>query len=256
MVKNTEYFAQIAEELQKNQGKSMYYLPRFSPNHNARPFTPVSLIVLHYTGMKNAKEALEWLCNAESGVSAHYFVEENGDISELVEEDRRAWHAGVSSWAGAHNINDISIGIELVNGGHEHGYAPFPPAQIAATIQLCGDIMRRHELRPACVIGHSDVAPTRKSDPGELFPWEKCAKYGIGLWHDIMPYQPEELDSLELEPQQLKELQAFGYGIEQENPNQIQAVITAFQRHFRTSNISGKWDNECKAVINSLLKKL
>jgi N-acetylmuramoyl-L-alanine amidase len=254
MVKNTEYFSIIAKELEEKQNKSMHYAPRFSPNHNARPFTPVSLIVLHYTGMKSSAEALEWLCNAESEVSAHYFVEENGDIYELVEEDRRAWHAGVSSWGGSHNINDISIGIELANLGHEHGYEPFPPAQIAATINLCQDIMRRHELRPASVIGHSDVAPTRKSDPGELFPWELCAKYGVGLWHDVAPFQ--QIEVCEIEAADLKKLQAFGYHVETENQTQIQACITAFQRHFRPHNLSGKWDNECNEIINSLINKL
>jgi N-acetylmuramoyl-L-alanine amidase len=231
--------------------KTPHYFLRFSPNHNARPHDPISLIVLHYTGMQSGAEALEWLCNPASNVSAHYLVEEDGVIFQLVEEDRRAWHAGVAAWRGAHNVNDISIGIELVNRGHQWGYTPFPKAQIRATMALCHDIMARYELLAHSVVGHSDVAPTRKQDPGELFPWEACAKEGIGIWHEIaagsiaatpQPIMQEDIDALT----------QIGYAVIPDDAAQLRAVITAFQRHFRPHVLSGEWDTECSAIVKNL----
>jgi N-acetylmuramoyl-L-alanine amidase len=234
--------------------KTPNYFLRFSPNHNARPYDPVSLIVLHYTGMQSGAEALEWLCNPESKVSAHYLVEEDGAIFQLVEEDRRAWHAGVGYWQGVRNINDISIGIEMVNRGHAWGYTPFPEIQVQAVMGLCHDIMARHELPAQNVIGHSDIAPTRKQDPGELFPWEKCAKEGIGIWHDVaagsIPPAPQPITAQELDA-----LAQIGYEIIEDDPTHLHAVITAFQRHFRPHLLNGKWDTECSAIILNLADK-
>src|SRR5579864_6043616 len=159
----------------------MRLIQRPSPNHDARN-VPVDLLVLHYTGMKSANEALERLCDPAAKVSAHYTVDEDGTVYHHVPEARRAWHAGVSSWAGATDINACSIGIELVNPGHEFGYRDFPDAQIEALITLCHGILLRHPISSARVLGHSDVAPARKEDPGELFPWARLAKAGIGLW--------------------------------------------------------------------------
>jgi N-acetylmuramoyl-L-alanine amidase len=229
--------------------QQMIYFPRFSPNHNERPFVPVELIVLHYTGMQTSDAALEWLCNPASGVSAHYFVEEDGTIFQLVEEDRRAWHAGVAHWRGATNINDISIGIEIANCGHEWGYTPFPAAQITAVKKLCADIMHRHELPAYSVVGHSDVAPTRKQDPGELFPWQELAEYGIGIWHDVAKHNsstPAKLNA--------SLLQQFGYEVVAGDAVKLKAVVTAFQRHFRPHKLSGEWDIECEQILQSLLQ--
>jgi N-acetylmuramoyl-L-alanine amidase len=197
------------------------------------------MLVLHYTGMQTADAALERLCDPAAKVSAHYCVDEDGTVYALVPEARRAWHAGVSFWAGITDINASSIGIEIVNPGHEFGYRAFPEAQIEALIALCLDILSRHPIPPARVLGHSDVAPARKEDPGELFPWERLAKDGIGLW----PGQIE--NSLAAEA-----LTRFGYDPDAPQDN----VITAFQRHFRPVKLDGKWDNECAGILSGLLR--
>src|SRR5262249_6695143 len=150
---------------------------------NERPVAGrIDMLVLHYTGMRTGEAALERLCDPVAKVSSHYLVEEDGTTWRLVPEEKRAWHAGVSFWAGERDINDFSIGIELVNPGHEFGYRPFPEAQMQALEALARDIVDRHAIRPHRVVGHSDVAPTRKTDPGELFDWARLARKGIGLW--------------------------------------------------------------------------
>ncbi|SDM33999.1 N-acetylmuramoyl-L-alanine amidase [Maricaulis salignorans] len=148
-----------------------------SPNFNERKL-PISLIVLHYTGMENGAVALERMRDPAAEVSAHYMVEEDGRIFQLVDEDKRAWHAGVSCWRGETDINSSSIGVEIVNGGHDFGLPDFPAVQIAAVIELVKDIMGRHGIGPEGVVGHSDIAPGRKQDPGEKFPWERLAAAG------------------------------------------------------------------------------
>ena len=154
-----------------------------SPNHDARPAGgPVDMLVLHYTGMRSCAEALARLCDPAAKVSAHYLIDEDGTCVPLVAEDRRAWHAGVSFWRGHADINARSIGIELVNPGHEFGYRPFPEAQMRALIDLCRGILARHPIPPCNVVGHADVAPRRKRDPGDLFDWRRLAAAGIGLW--------------------------------------------------------------------------
>ena len=154
-----------------------------SPNFDARK-SPPDMVVLHYTGMKTGPEALARLCDPEAKVSAHYLIEEDGRLYTLVAEARRAWHAGVSFWKGERDINAVSIGIELVNPGHEFGYRDFPDAQIAALVALLDDIRGRWDIPDSRILGHSDVAPARKQDPGERFPWQALAKAGHGLWVD------------------------------------------------------------------------
>ena len=210
-----------------------------SPNHDARGGVSVDMLVLHYTGMASEEAALDRLCDPAAKVSAHYTVAEDGTVYAMVPEDRRAWHAGVAHWAGASDINGRSIGIELVNPGHDFGYRAFPEAQIAALIPLCHSILVRHPIASARVLGHSDVAPARKADPGELFPWARLAKAGIGLW-------PEKGQNT-LGPETLVR---FGY-----DPAAPQAkVIAAFQRHFRPRTLDGVWDEECGSVLAGLLE--
>ena len=147
---------------------------RNSPNYDARPEgIEIDMLVLHYTGMKTGEAALERLCDSAAKVSAHYLIHENGDVVQMVEEANRAWHAGVASWRGEADVNARSIGIELVNPGHEFGYREFPDAQLTALEGLCFDIFSRHAILARNVVGHSDIAPTRKQDPGELFPWQR-----------------------------------------------------------------------------------
>jgi N-acetylmuramoyl-L-alanine amidase len=213
---------------------------RPSPNHDERGGAPIDMLVLHYTGMKTAEEALARLCDPFAKVSAHYTVDEDGTVYAHVPEERRAWHAGVSHWAGATDINARSIGIEIVNPGHEFGYRAFPEAQIAAVIRLCQGILARHAIAAARVLGHSDVAPARKEDPGELFPWQQLAKAGIGLWPQV--------GTSDLGPEALSR---FGYDPYAPHDK----VITAFQRHFRTEKLDGQWDGECAGLLASLLQQ-
>jgi N-acetylmuramoyl-L-alanine amidase len=192
-----------------------------SPNFDERPSqTPIDMLVLHYTGMQTGQEALERLYDPEAKVSAHYLIEEDGRIFQLVEESKRAWHAGVSYWRTHTNINARSIGVEIVNPGHDWGYRPFPEAQIQSVITLCQDILSRHPIEPRNVVGHSDVAPTRKTDPGELFPWQRLAENKIGLW----PF-PTEVDATTL--------QDYGYDI-----SDYEAAITAYRRHFEPASFT------------------
>ena len=167
----------------------------FSPNFDERK-TPVEMLVLHYTGMKTAKEALDRLRDPAAKVSAHYVIDENGSIYSLVAEDKRAWHAGVSSWNGKTDINSRSVGIEIVNPGHEFGYHPFADVQIQSVIDLSKEIIKRHSILIENIVGHSDVAPTRKPDPGKAFFWKALAEQGIGFWYDSHDDLPDLIRTL------------------------------------------------------------
>lgn len=215
-----------------------------SPNFNDRKL-PVSLLVLHYTGMKTGQAALERMCDREAGVSAHYMVEEDGRVFQLVAEDKRAWHAGVSSWRGITDVNSASIGIEIVNGGHEYGLPDFPDAQIGAVIALCQDILSHQTIRPWDIVGHSDIAPDRKQDPGEKFPWKTLAGQGIGLWpQDSTQTGAERLEGREL-------LNRLGYGA----GYALKDCVTAFQRRFRPARVTGELDAETIGLMRSLLQQ-
>ena len=222
-----------------------------SPNQEERPpGTVIDTLILHYTGMKTAAEALARLADPDSGVSAHYVIDEDGSIVRMVPEEKRAWHAGIASWQGETNINDRSIGIELVNPGHEFGYRAFPEAQMTALIQLSREILARHPIPPARVLGHSDVAPKRKSDPGELFDWARLAREGIGLWPESAA--ASETPSLaEIQAQ----LAAFGYDVPQSGAldTETLAAVAAFQRHFRPEHVDGVIDRETVARLRAVL---
>ncbi len=217
---------------------SLHIIPFSSPNFDSRDHQNVDMLVLHYTGMKTGKEAINRLCDAAAKVSAHYVVEEDGSVYNLVNEMHRAWHAGVSYWRGATNINQRSIGIEIVNPGHEFGYRPFTPIQMTAVELLCRDILSRTDIPARNVVAHSDIAPARKEDPGELFNWQSLAVFGIGHW-------PEA--NATLAPASLAELGDYGYDIT--NPEK---AIIAFQRRFRPENMDGIWDPECGQLLAAL----
>jgi len=224
-------------------------IPCPSPNFDARPEgTQADILLMHYTGMQTAKAALDRLCDADARVSAHYTVDEDGTIYAHVPEACRAFHAGVSFWAGDTGINARSIGIEIVNPGHEWGYRSFPDAQIEAVIALSKVILSRHPITPARVIGHSDVAPARKTDPGELFPWKHLAEKGVGLW-------PARTD-LALRLPFSDALRAFGYGIQPEGHATLEQTVIAFQRHFRPARLDGIFDAECEGILAGLLAEL
>jgi N-acetylmuramoyl-L-alanine amidase len=220
-----------------------------SPNHDERPEgAAIDMLVLHYTGMKTADEALARLCDPEAKVSAHYTIGRDGRVFRHVPEERRAWHAGVSFWAGEANVNGRSIGIELVNPGHEFGYVPFADGQIAALIDLARAILARHPIAPERVLGHSDVAPARKTDPGELFPWARLAEFGIGLWPKSMDRTLSEVPD--------RALARYGYGLPPYTDVPLEAVIAAFQRHFRPAAVNGRWDDECAVALAALLEEI
>lgn len=226
-------------------------IDRPSPNHDARG-RAVDMLVLHYTGMPDAASALARLRDPESRVSAHYLVGEDGAVSRLVPEERRAWHAGVAEWAGESDVNARSIGIELVNPGHKHGYRPFPEAQMAALERLAGAVVRRHRIPPRRVVGHSDVAPARKRDPGELFDWARLARAGVGLWPEL-PGPPPAGPAPAAEA--CERLRAWGYAAPRAGAGDAAAaVVAAFQRHFRPRRVDGAWDAECDALIRALLR--
>jgi N-acetylmuramoyl-L-alanine amidase len=214
-----------------------------SPNFDDR-LLPVTMIVLHYTGMESGRAALDRLRDPQAKVSAHYLVEEDGTIMRLVGEEKRAWHAGRSHWRGIADVNSASIGIEIVNPGHDHGYRPFAEAQMGSLIPLVGDIKERHAITRGNVVGHSDIAPARKQDPGELFNWHALARLRLALprpTKNLMdPGWPDAGFMLALE--------RFGYDVED-----AEAAVTAFQRRFRPELIDGEIDMECRCLLLALL---
>ena len=233
---------------------------RPSPNHNerqggARP----DIILLHYTGMRDPQAAINLLRTPASEASAHYVVLEDGYIIQLVAEERRAWHAGASSWAGETNVNSRSIGIEIANPGHDHGYPDFPKRQVAAVTALCRSILTRHKIRADRVLAHSDVAPARKQDPGEKFPWRVLAESRIGIWVKPAPISQGQIYVLgETDPgiEATQTLLAdYGYGV---TPNgymdgTTRDAVAAFQRHFRPARVDGVLDTSTVATLKSLL---
>jgi len=221
-------------------------LERPSPNFNERKSgAPIDMLVLHYTGMESGEAALDRLCDPSAEVSAHYLIDERGGITRLVDEKQRAWHAGVASWRGNSDINCRSIGIELVNPGHEFGYVDFSEMQMASLEILAHDILRRNPIPNRNVVGHSDIAPQRKMDPGELFDWSALARAGIGLY-------PPHTKPLKPNPKVMqKQLHSIGYDIETtgEIDAEFRKVVTAFQRHFRPQRVDGLTDSETAGRI-------
>lgn len=214
-----------------------------SPNWNEREL-PVSMVVLHYTGMRSGDEALERMCDPAAKVSAHYMIDEDGTVCRLVDESKRAWHAGNSYWRGLTDVNSASVGIELVNPGHEWGYRPFPDAQMEALLPLLHAIVKRYKMPFANIVGHSDIAPARKEDPGELFDWERLAALKLALPRPKVlmpsPYQNDGAFYLALE--------RFGYDIADGH-----AAVRAFQRRWRPERIDGVIDGESSAILFALL---
>lgn len=234
-----------------------------SPNHGERiGGGPIDILLLHYTQMESGEAALNWLCDPRSKVSSHYLIFEDGRIHRLVDEARRAHHAGVSFWAGESDINSRSIGIEIVNPGHEGGYRPFPEKQIDAVIDLCRGILGRHPIPPERVLGHSDVAPLRKQDPGELFPWHRLHVEGIG--HFVAPETIADGPSLAIGARgetvtRLKQrFRQYGYGLAEtdEFDDEMVAMVIAFQRHFRPELIDGIADRSTRKTLDRLLAAL
>jgi len=234
-----------------------------SPNFGERNKGRVpDMILLHYTGMPDVEGAIAQLCTAGTDVSAHYVVLEDGRIVQCVPESRRAWHAGVAWWAGEDDINSCSIGVEIVNRGHDWGYPDFPLRQIAAVIALCRGIMLRRNVPSHRVLAHSDVAPHRKKDPGEKFPWHSLANSGVGHWVTPAPIVRGEGLKLGVISDSVRDLQQalarYGYGIPISGKFDAATaeVVTAFQRHFRPARVDGVADHSTLVTLQSLLASL
>jgi len=243
----------------------MQVISSLSPNFDERaPGKAIDMLVLHYTGMTTMAAALSRMLDMNAKVSAHYMIDEDGTLYRLVDEERRAWHAGVSYWAGERDINSVSVGIELVNPGHAYpgyagGYRAFPEAQMATLIDLARGIMRRHDILPERVLGHSDVAPARKTDPGELFDWDRLAEEGLA----VMPANAQVEEGVDLERGASgagvsllqQRLGRLGYEIEATGAfdEQTELVVIAFQRHFRRGQVDGVADSETRGCLNALL---
>lgn len=234
-----------------------------SPNFNERPDNVnIDMLVMHYTGMRSADEAVQRLCDPSSNVSSHYVVFEDGRVVLLVPEAKRAWHAGVSCWRGISSVNDTSIGIEIVNPGHEFGYRPFPEAQMDSLSDLAFSIIERYNIPARNVVGHSDISPTRKDDPGELFDWQGLAAEGIGLWPDIKKVRKPHVPVISPGEESVtvgtvqKMLADYGYHIRADGfyGPKTEAVIKAFKRHFVPEYLNVVWDNIANARLERLLQ--
>jgi N-acetylmuramoyl-L-alanine amidase len=216
---------------------------QMSSNFDARS-SAISMVVLHYTGMEDGQAALDRLCDPDAKVSAHYLIAEDGAIVRMVAEDKRAWHAGASYWRGVQDVNDCSVGIEMVNPGHEFGYRPFTEPQMEALLPLLAGIVERYQIAPANVVGHSDVAPARKEDPGELFDWARLAKHGLAIARPTRNL----VDPHWTDGGFLLALERWGYDV-----REPEKVVIAFQRRFRPELLDGMIDGECRAILLQLL---
>mgnify|MGYP000698785220 CR=1 FL=1 len=230
-----------------------------SPNCGDRPNgSQIDILVLHYTGMQSGRAALDRLCDPDASASSHYLIEEDGRIFRLVAEDKRAWHAGVANWAGINDLNGRSIGIEIVNGGHDFGSPPYLEAQMRAVELLCQEILKRHPIMPRSVVAHSDIAPERKADPGEWFDWARLARAGVGVWVEPVPIVDGPVLKLGDRGDPVSELQFqlanYGYGIEVLGvfDMKTEAVVRAFQRHFRPAQVDGVADLSTIATLRLL----
>jgi N-acetylmuramoyl-L-alanine amidase len=229
-----------------------------SPNFDTRRDQPVDTLVLHYTDMVSTPAAIALLCDPAARVSAHYVVDESGEVFELVDEAERAWHAGESHWRGAANINARSVGIEIANPGHSHGYVAFPPVQMQSVIALCKQIIARHAIPARNVVAHSDVAFLRKTDPGELFDWAWLAREEIGVFPaHAKPMLGSDLGRGDNGKKVIRlqtSLANWGYGLKLDGDygEKTEKCVTAFQRHYRPENIDGKWDDECAGLLAAL----
>jgi N-acetylmuramoyl-L-alanine amidase len=234
-----------------------------SPNHGERAggLKP-DMIILHYTGMETGAAALDWLCREESQVSSHYFVHEDGRVDQLVAEDRRAWHAGKSNWKGETDINSRSIGIEIANAGHPGGLPDFPLVQIDAVVELCRNCGERWSIAPERVLAHSDIAPIRKVDPGEKFPWERLHAGGVGHWVPPAPIGGGRFFQRGDQGQPVEAVQTmlslYGYGIEVTGVfcEKTEGAVAAFQRHFRPVQVDGIADISTLDTLHRLLSGL
>lgn len=232
-----------------------------TPNHGERRgFLRPEYVILHYTGMPTAEGAIALLRDPKTEVSSHYVIEENGRVIQLAQESRRAWHAGKSSWRGLQDMNSASIGLEICNPGHDGGLPPFPDLQIESVVRLCRDIARRHGIRPERFLAHSDIAPARKRDPGENFPWRDLARAGVGIWAEAETPSESPSCARGQEGAQVRSLQTmlslYGYDVGASGvyDGATMAAVAAFQRHFRQARVDGLADDSTVGVLRELVR--
>ena len=234
------------------------YSPNFSKN--LRSYKLIKFIIIHYTGMQSERESLIRLCNPKFKVSSHFVINQRGKIYRLVEDKQIAWHAGKSCWGKYKNLNKNSIGIELVNKGHKYGYTNFKKKQLFSLIKICKKLIKKYRIKKQNIIGHSDVAPLRKVDPGEKFPWKELAYKKIGVWHN---YRTEILKkfrkvkiSKKLKSEFIMSLKKIGYCFSEKKKISFVKIVKAFQRHYRKELINGIIDKECLIIAKNVLKKI
>ncbi len=238
---------------------SNFYSPNF--NREKRSNNLIKIITIHYTGMQSERESIKKLRDSKSKASSHYLISRNGLIYMLIREKYVAWHAGHSRWAGYKNLNNNSIGIELVNKGHQFGYTSFKKEQISNLLKLCKKLVKKYNIKARNILGHSDISPTRKIDPGEKFPWKYLAIKGIGIWHDCESNLLRRCRCLKVRTKQnknkfLKNLDNIGYCFPNNGKNLYIKTIKAFQRRFRKELINGILDQECFIIAQNLANKL
>ena len=234
-----------------------FYSPNF--NKNKRLISSIKLVIIHYTGMQSERESIKRLCSPLSKVSAHYLIGQNGKIFKLVEDRHIAWHAGKSRWKKFNNLNKNSIGIELVNKGHQYGYSSFKKKQISTLLKLCKTLKKKYKIKTKNFLGHSDIAPLRKIDPGEKFPWEFLSIKKIGIWHDFRSNFLRKYRKLKVSKKEVKKFKNFliriGYCLPKDKTKFFTRTTKAFQRHFRRQLINGILDKECLIIADNLAKK-
>jgi len=234
-----------------------------SPNFDRkrRSNKSIKFLIMHYTGMQSERESIIRLCSSKSKVSSHFVINQKGKIYRLVQDNQIAWHAGKSCWGKYKNLNKNSIGIELVNKGHKFGYTNFNKKQLSSLIKVCRNLIKKYRIKKQNIIGHSDIAPLRKIDPGEKFPWKQLAKRKIGIWHNLKPNFLKNFRKIKILTKQdkakfVKNLNSIGYCFSNDKKSYISKTIKAFQRHYRQELINGLMDKECLIIAENLSKKL
>ena len=242
-----------------NMKISNFYSPNF--NRKKRPNNSIKIIIIHYTGMQSERESIANLCSPKSKVSSHFVINQNGKTYRLVQDNQIAWHAGKSCWRKYKNLNKNSIGIELVNKGHQFGYTNIKKKQLSSLIKICKSLIKKYKIKKRNIVGHSDIAPLRKIDPGEKFPWKHLAKNKLGNWHDyeshvLTKYRRKKVLTAQNKKQFIKNLNKIGYCFGTENKPFFIRTLKAFQMHFRKELINGILDKECFMIAQNLAKKL
>ena len=234
----------------------------YSPNFDKkkRSYKSIKFLVIHYTGMQSERESIKRLCNPKSKVSSHYLISQNGKVYQLVMDNRIAWHAGKSCWGKYKNLNKNSIGIEMVNKGHKFGYTNFKKKQLSNLIKICQNLIKKYKIKSQNIVGHSDIAPLRKLDPGEKFPWKKLGNNKIGIWHNLKEGDLIKFRKIKIvnksKVEFINKLKKIGYCFNHRRKGSLIKIIKAFQRHYRRELIDGILDKECLIIAKNISKRV